>query len=259
MPVLPPYQVSNEYNVAEILQHYDINYVLDVISNKVNNINYASTLTEPNIIDVLMGSFKIMEENEPSDSDNIKQIREEVFLNITQYLCNVHKITFNEPDDINTLYTAARYLYDFLICNRVNYMVDFFVTYIVNNKDSIADTLNIEDYRKGKDSAATYAKRVYSDPKYGIIAANIPIILKMIGTLEITLYDLFMSAYKNPSLVSFLDNTFSENTGAFFSTFYIGPTMNKEIEPIIITNVTLALQKIIGDKNQQNLAQLLTL
>ena len=60
MPVLPPYQISNEYNVAEIIQHYDINYILDIISNKVNNINYASTLVEPNIIDVLMETFREM-------------------------------------------------------------------------------------------------------------------------------------------------------------------------------------------------------
>jgi|GEM_PF-4734161 len=259
MPVLPPYQISNEYNVAEIIQHYDINYILDIISNKVNNINYASTLVEPNIIDVLMETFKMMEENEPGDVENIKQIREDVFINITQFLCNYHTIQFSEPNEMESLYTASRYLYDFLVCNRVNYMINFFVTYIMNNTDSLAYALNADEAAKARDTTSTYVKRTYTNPKFGIIIPNISTILQLIGTLDISLNDLFTYAYKHPSIISFLDETYSDNSNTFFNRFYMGPVRDREIEPIMITNISLALQKLIGDKSQQNLAQLLTL
>ena len=41
-----PYKISNEYNITEILSHFDSNYIFDIIQDKLNTIEYSSSLIE---------------------------------------------------------------------------------------------------------------------------------------------------------------------------------------------------------------------
>ena len=88
------------------------------------------------------------------------------------------------------------------------------------------------------------------DNKYIIISANMEKVIKFISTLDIKLLDIFKSTYINPDVVMFLDNAFADK-GNFFADYYC--KIGEEELPIVITNIRLKLQQIIGNINQNSI------
>lgn len=252
-----PYEISNEFNITELLAHFDANYIFDVLNDKLENIDYSASLPEPNIVVSFEENFKLMNENYPGDSQNIRTIREQVYTDIIKILCDKFNLQFNTVDDTIDKYTAAFYLYDFLVCNRNNIMVNFFVSFIVNNKESLCRFLNLEDFRKSKDSAAAYSKRVYEDQKYAIISANMTKVINHIANLDITLLNIFQSTYTIIGVVEFLDNAIADR-GNFFRDYYCSVLSRQDILPLIITSIRLELQKLVGDISQTNINEIMS-
>ena len=251
------YEINNEYNVTDILAHFDSSYILNIIEDKLENISFATSQIEPNIVISFENNFKNMNDRFPGDSQNIRNIREQVYRDIIRILTNKFNLQFNMSDENIDLYTAAYYLYDFLMSHRNNIMVNFFTAFIINNKESLCTTLNIEEFRKGKDSAAAYSKRVYQDNKFAIISANMPAIINYVSTLDITLLNIFQSTYKDIKLVQFLDNAFADK-GNFFKDYYCSILNKPEELPIIITNIRLALQSHVGNISQSDINEFLS-
>lgn len=256
MGSVEPYRINNEYNISEILAHFGSEYTMHALEDKLEHIDYTSSLIEPNFVSAYESNFKLMEEEYPGDSQNIKSVREEVYREIIRLLCNKFNLTFNTVDDNIDLYTAAYYLYDFLVCNRNTIMVNFFTAFIVNNKDTIYSALSLDELKKNKDSSSAYSKRVYVDPKYVAISANIPKVIDYISTFDIQLTNIFQSVYVDLKLVQFLDNAFADN-GNFFKDYYCTVVNNVEISPIIIINIRLALQRIVGDISASHIDELI--
>ena len=251
------YEISNEYNVTDILAHFDSNYIFDIIEDKLENISFATSQVESNIVASFENNFKDMNDRFPGDSQNIRNIREQVYRDIIRILTEKFNLQFNTVDDTIDLYTAAYYLYDFLVCHRNIIMVNFFTAFIINNKESLCVTLNMEDFRKGKDSAAAYGKRVYQDNKFAIISANMSAVINYISTLDITLINIFQSTYKDLKLIQFLDNAFADK-GTFFKDFYCSILNKPEELPIIITNIRLALQSHVGNISRSDIEEFLS-
>ena len=252
-----PYEIVNEYNVRDILAHFDSNYIFDILEDKLEHISFATSQIESNIVAAFEENFKAMNNQFPGDSQNIRNIREQVYRDIIRILTTKFNLKFNEMDDTIDLYTAAYYLYDFVVCHRNIIMVNFFTAFIINNKESLCSTLNMEDFRKGKDSAAAYSKRVYQDHKFAIISANMPTVINYISNLDVTLLNIFQSTYKDINLVQFLDNAFADK-GNFFKDFYCNILNIPEELPIIITNIRLALQSHVGNISNSDIEEFLS-
>lgn len=252
-----PYQINNEYNITEILAHFDSDVIFDILEDKLEHIDFASSIIESNIVSSFETNFKAMNEQFPGDSQNIRSIREQTYINIINILTKKFNLQFNYDDPNIDLYTAAYYLYDFVVCNRNNIMINFFTAFIINNKESLCKTLNMEDFRKSKDSASAYGKRIYDDQGYAIISANISQIINYISTLDITLLNIFQSTYVDLKLVAFLDNAFADK-GNFFKDFYCSVLNKPEDLPIVITNIRLALQNVVGNISTTHIEELLS-
>ena len=256
MPIISPYENTNEMNLTELLEHFDSNVIFDMIEKKLEVIDFTNVIPEPNAVQSFEQIFKYHEEVHPADAANIRMIRQETYINIINILCGRFNLQFNEDDDNIDRYMAAYWLYDFLICKRSIYMVNFFVSFIVCNKDSLYQNLNLEEYRKSRDSAASYSKRIYTDPKYGIIAANIDKVLDHIAPLGFNLYNIFQSIY-NPDIVAFMDNAFADK-GDFFTDFYYNVIIRPEIKPMAMTSIRLALQSVVGDISSQSIKEIIS-
>ncbi len=243
-----PYLINSEYNITELLSHFDADYILSVLEDELNSINIASTIIKPNIVISFEENFKTMREEFPGDEANIVSIREKVYMNIIEILCNKFNLQFNYNDETIDKYTAAYYAYDFLVCNRNNIMINFFTSFIINNKNSI----NVE--KKNKDSSVVYNKNIYTDPKLIAISANMEKVIKYISEIDVRLVDIFSSTYVNQETVMFLDNAFADR-GNFFKTYYCN--ISTEDMPIVITNIRLQLQKIVGNISDSSINKLL--
>lgn len=251
-----PYQVSSEQNIAELLAHFDADYVLRVLEDKLESLNFATSLTDPNFVAAFEENFKLMNENFPGDSENIRAKREEVYTLIINILCQRFNLEFNTVDPNIDTFTAAYHLYDFLVNNRNNHMVRFFTLFIVNNKESLYQIMNTDDFRKNRDLSAAYSRRVYTDPKFAVISANINEVINYISTLDIRLINIFQSIYPDTAIVGFMDNAFRDK-GNFFLDYYCKALKNPESAPVIITNIRLSLQKIAGNKSAAYMDELI--
>ena len=248
------YNISNEYNMAEILSHFDSEVILDIMRDKLNNMNYASSIIQPNLVASFEENFKQMNELFPGDQDNIKIVRQRVYLDILDILCKHFNLEFNTMDDDINVFSAAYYAYDFLVCNNRTYMINFFTSFIINNKDSLYKDLNLESLKKSKDSGTIYNKKIYDEEnsKFITISANIEKVINYISSLDVSLYNIFQSTYINPEMVSFLSNAISDK-GNFFKDFYCSITNKPDILPVIITEIRLQMQKTISNISQSDI------
>lgn len=247
-----PYTISSEYNITELLAHFDSDYIIDTMQDKLKEIDFASTLIQPNIVASFEENFKLMKEQFPGDETNINMVRQRVYTDIVNLLCAKFNLQFNALDESIDMYTAAFYAYDFLVCNRNAIMINFFTSFIVNNKDSLYNSLNLDAAKKNKDSSMMYGKKIYADQKYITISANIEKVIKYISTLDIKLINIFQSTYINQEIILFLDNAFADR-GNFFNTYYCSIVNKPESLPIVITNIRLQLQKTVGNINYDNI------
>lgn len=125
-------------------------------------------------------------------------------------------------------------------------MTNFFVAFIVNNKDSLYNMLTTDGIKKSRDSSSNYGKLVYADQKYVTISSNMNSVIKYISEMDVTLLNIFQSTYRDQQLTMFLDNAFADK-GNFFKDYYCSTINNPEIAPIVITNIKLALQRLVGN------------
>ena len=135
-------------------------------------------------------------------------------------------------------------------------MVNFFVSFIINNKDSLYNALNLDAIKKNKDSSLMYGKKIYADQKYILISANIEKVIKYISSLDIRLVNIFQSTYTNPEIVMFLDNAFADR-GNFFNAYYCSIINRPEELPIVITNIRLQLQRMVGNINSDSIENII--
>ena len=125
-------------------------------------------------------------------------------------------------------------------------MINFFTSFIINNKDSLYNSLNLESYKKNKDSSTIYNKRIYIDPKYITISANLEMVLKHIVTIDITLDNILQTTYVNPKIIMFLSEIITDK-GNYFKDYYCSLLNRQEMLPVILTDIRLQLQKIAGN------------
>jgi hypothetical protein len=217
--------------------------------------NYSVIAVHPNIVASFETNFKAMCEQFPGDAQNINVIREETYMNIIKILTSRFNLEFNMMDDSIDKYTAAYMLYDFLVSKRYDIMNNFFALFIINNKDSLYNALNLDEFKKNRDNSSIYSKKMYVDNKVAIISANMSKVINYIASMNITLTNIFQSTYQ-PNIVQFLDNAFRDK-GNFFKQYYCDFIIAPDIIPIAITNIRLRLSHFIGDTNNMNIENII--
>jgi hypothetical protein len=82
-------------------------------------------------------------------------------------------------------------------------------------------------------------------------------VLNHIATLDISLLNILQSVYTSPEVIAFFDNAIADK-GNFFKDFYCSALEQPEVLPIIITNIRLSLQKIVGDISPSNIQEIMS-
>lgn len=252
------YNISNEFTITELLSHFDSDIILDIMKDKLDNIKSYSSIPESNIILSFEENFKLMKDQFSGDELNINIVRDRVYKDIISILCDRFNLQFAFDDETIDIFTAAYYAYDFLVCNYNSIMVNFFTSFIINNKDSLYTTLNLDAYKKNKDSSTLYNKKMYADTKYITINANIEKVINYISSIDISISNIFQSTYTNLEVVDMLNNSFADKDN-FFKQYYCSILSKPELLPIIITDIRLNMQKIVGDTNAMSISDYMNL
>ena len=244
--------VANEYSMTQAIQSLDRDTIMSIIDDQIEN-PPSEFMPIPNLVQSIYLSYEQFKTQYPYDSQNLNQIAEDIYYEIIDKICRSFDLQFNTMDESINRYTAAYYLYEFCISNRTNNIINFFVNYIINNKDGIIHMLKNSDSIKQKSYKLMYG----GDEDYILIANNIVKILESASTMQITLSDIYMTSYADISIAQFMDIAFADKADFFHNHFY-ALVKDPSKRPVIITGIQLMLQQVIaGDISNGDVIQAL--
>ena len=247
----------SENNVASLLLHLNGEYIFDAVQKCISERVTYYPVTNPNIVYSIKQSYLALIaqydiENEAFEAAN------ESYLRIIQMICSDFALIFNPyQDESIDIYSAAYYIYDFMVSNYYNHMIEFFVNFIGREKNGIYSLMNLNDAKKSKDTNTIYCKKMFSDQKIAIISANLEEVLDNICSFDIDLNQIIDTVYKNDiNIAMFLKRIIASADNNFFKNQYVNYLrQGSDKRPTIITSIRLALQKeysIGGGLNYEN-------
>lgn len=234
------YNISTENEISIIISHFNSQFIFDVIKDNINKRFEYTQLSMSNIPASFEQNFKQLMVQYPSDVQRIDATRIETYKEIIQILCNHCGFIYNE-EAIQDYYSAAFYLYNFLVSNFTNNLVSFFVNFILKEKNSLYENLNLNNLKKNKDSTTIYSKRVYKNPKVAIINANLDYVIDNISVFDISFNDVLNTIYQDKSIVKYIEGIVVPMHD-FFKQSYAS-LLQSNLRPILLTNIRLELQR----------------
>ena len=239
------YQVNAERDITIILSKFNTEFIYDCIENALASKNNAQfIIPNPNLVRSLEDNFILMQQNFPDDKANILACREETYNEIINYLCGKFNLSFNINDEVD-LYSAAYYLYDFLVANYLQYLTAFFAKFILREKNNLYKSLNLDRFKKS--SNISYGKKIIKDPVISIILVQISYVIEQLMSFDFNFQSIVSIAYDNNNMAKFIISLFNDN--GYFYNFYKNDISNSFIRPNIITNIRLAIQNAVVNED----------
>lgn len=232
------YQVNAERDITVILSRFNTEFIYDCINSALESKHNAQfIMPNPNLVRSLEDNFIIMQQNYPDDKMNILKCREETYNEIIQFVCSKFNLKFNENDQVD-LYSAAYYLYEFLVSNYLQNLAFFYSKFIINEKQNLYKSLNLERFKKS--SNINYGKKMSKDPVTSTILIQISYIIDQLMSFDFHFDTIVRTVYNNNNIAHFILSLFEDDD--YFYDFFKKDITNSFIRPNIITNIRLLIQ-----------------
>lgn len=237
------YTILTEAEITSILNNFDEDMIYDIVETSLNNKYRDYTQNLSNIVYSLENNFKMQIEQYGIQELQGKRIS--IYNNIIKQLCEYHNLQFNEYENID-YYSAAFYLYDFLVAKFSENITIFIINYIIKEQDSIYNLLSSEN-KKTRDASSVYSKKIYkANTKLALIHAFLGDVIDNICEFDISLEALLDTIYfGNKQVSTYISTIITEPEGEIFKRFIV--PFIKNYKPIVITNVRLGLQEMISE------------
>lgn len=231
--------VNIDNALAAILDQFDENYIIDAIEFSLENKFRLYDQPMPNMVYAYEQQFVRLTDGFQSNAQDIASARTNTYLDIINILCNRHDLAFNFSDDID-YYSAAFYLYEFLVSKFTDNIRAFYTNYIIQEKDSLYKGMELDSIDKGN-IALGYSMKIFKSPKLAAIHANMGRVLEDIQTMDIDLYTIFDMVYAQKDISRYLYNLVSDQ-GNFFLNFFEKHILDPISGPELQTAIKLNLQ-----------------
>lgn len=187
------YFVVSTKEAASIISRFTPEMVQDTVEEVLQNKyrNYSMTLA--NIVESIETNYRLAQSGIPEYSTEVASQRNDTYLQIINMVCSAHQLRYL-PKEGEDIYSAAYYIYDFLISKFNLYLINFFVNYINREKNMIYENLELAAKRK---DASSYSKKLYknSNSKLATIHANLEYVLENVCVYDIEFDDFLELAY----------------------------------------------------------------
>lgn len=241
-PAITNVNIDNQ--LAGILSQFNDDYIMDVIKDSLNDRFRLYNLPAPNIVASFEFTFKELTDGFSSYTNEIMETRKRVYTNIINIICNFYGFTFNDSDETD-YYSAAYWLYDFLVSNFTEHLKYFYASYLIQERESIVNCLGLDQLRKDNDSSLIYSKKIFKDPKLAEIHCNLEYIIDQMDSFDISLKNILDCVYSsNPNLPTYIFNLISDDTGLFFKNFYQSCVIRSYDSADILTYIKLSFQEM---------------
>lgn len=235
------YEIQANMQVATILSQFDSNYIMDVISDTIDQqFQSFNTITRPNIVQSFEEYFKQLKFQYPTDIDNIDDTRYSAYQNIIDIICSKFNLDRFNLETVDN-YTLAFFLYDFFVSKFDLYMVNFYSRFVVQEKSNIFINLGLQKSSELGDASSNYNRYAFSDDEeLAAVVANLPNILSALKNNDISDSDIYRSIYNNPDIVNLFETHIAPNISIF--DIYNRILFNQVLYPSVITQIRLKIQ-----------------
>lgn len=235
--------IDTDAGIGTILSNFSSDYITHVIEDSLNMRFRPFDGPMPNYVDILERQFRAVLANAPDYTEKIKDVRVETYKEIINTICDYYQLNFAvEFDSIedDEIHGIAHTLYDIFISQFTLYMMDFFVSYIVKNSDSIAAYLKTDpDMMKPKETGM-YAPDHFIDPKYILIHANVNQVVYNMAGYDISL-DTLLHYFLDPNTATRISSLL-EDQGDIYKNYYASFILDQRYTASILTTIKLSLQ-----------------
>ena len=242
--------VATENELAEVLSHYSSEFVFGILDKAMKS-RYESVplTTMPNVVAAWEQNFKaIIAQYGEGSTAEVVRVRNDTYMEIINAICREFHLNFTIDDNVD-LYSAAFHMYNLFVCGFFDNMTSFFANYIFKERSNIYDSLNLQDYRKNKDSSTIYGKKVFKDIKFAIVNANIDMVISQICATDFKFHFIISTIFgANSDLTKYYLSIISAQDD-FFDRAYKS-ILNSDIRPEVVTNIRFRLQEMASANDQ---------
>lgn len=249
---LVQFNITSEAELSNILANFNEDMIYNIVQDNINQRFNHYQLSLPNLVASYENNFKNLKIQYPGQSEAIDATRYDVYTNIIQILCRNFNISFMSQLDENIdLYSIAYILYKFLISDFRSNVVSFFVNFIIKEKNSIYESMNLNDRKKNKDSSTAYNKKTFKNVKLAVITANLEYVIQSICLMDIPFDIIVNTIYMYDKNISkTLLSLIAPNSNFFRDN--IVTMMYSNISSIILTDIRLSIHSMSVDTESIN-------
>lgn len=250
-PAITNVNIDNQ--LAGVLSQFNDDYIIDVVKDSLNNRFRIYSLPSPNVVAAFETTFKQLTDGFSSNTDEILETRNRVYANIINVICDFYNLTFNNTDETD-YYSAAYWLYDFLVSNFTEYLKNFYTIFLIRESSAVVSALGLAQIRKENDTTLGYSKKLFKDPNLAMIHCDLEYTISQIEAFNIDLATILNCVYQsNPTLPGYIATLVSDRTGRFFKDFYQTFTTQSKDSADILTYIKLNLQQLGGQFEPANI------
>lgn len=241
--------IDTDIGIGSILSNFETPFIIHTIQDSLNMKFRPFAEPMPNFVNILQRQFETILANSPDYKDQIEETRDKTYIEIIETICGYYGLVFTKPfEEIHPteLFGIASTMYDIFISRFTEYMIDFYIRYIIDNSDSIIAYLSKADnvYKpKEKDNVG----RTFIDHKFLIIHQNLNMIVMNMTTYDITLDDLIN--YFLPPNMAVRMNELLDDSGDIYKNYYAVYLQDQRYMADVLTVIKLELQS----KTQKNI------
>lgn len=225
--------------LAAILDKFDTGYIMDAISFSLERKFRLYDQPMPNMVYGYEQQFVKLSDGFSSNIGEIAETRLSTYIDIINTLCMKHNLEFNTSDDLD-YYSAAYYLYQFLVSDFTSNIKNFFTNFLVREKDSLYLAFELNQFKKN-DLAMAYSTKMFASERLALIHGNIGYVLENIQSFDIDLYSVLDLIYSDKNISRYIYNLVSDR-GNFFQDFLMSYILDPVTGPELQTAIKLNLQ-----------------
>lgn len=240
------FNVVSENSLTEVLAHFNSEFILSIIDQAIaNRHNPSAFLSNPNVVDAWDMNFKnLINYYQTADiTERITALKIDTYKEIINRICVYHGFNFT-IDEVD-LYTVAHYLYQIFVSDFLMHMDTFFANYVVANCNALYEVMDLESFKKNKDTSTVYSKKIFSNPYLAIISANIDSVITYICGMDVTLDQILMMSGLDKPTVDYILTLISDQDN-FFKNHYVSTIMDENVKPIHLNNIRFIIRNIAG-------------
>ena len=232
------YNIHSEYEIAEILSHYDSDFIQNIMDENLSKrYDISASVIPVNIVNSLEQNFKQIINYYTEQQGEIYQRRTDTYNTIIEKICQAYGIGIRSTYDPANIFPLAFWMYDFFVCNYVRYAIYFIASVIERDLDALYASLNLDDMKR---EAILADKKMYSErPKLGVVMNNLITVIDNICVYDFSIQDIIMTCINNKEAAECMISAIEDHTG-FFKVHY-GTLFKSEIRGILITEIRMLL------------------